>query len=115
MNQKTMISITLMAAFAIAIVSAGMTRAEAYTSDDLSTSASQAYHIVKNLHISTFAIQTCTDQMTSGDLSHVDACISMMKIIDNHMSQAVSEANSNIQEITGYGQQGLVGSSGLVN
>jgi hypothetical protein len=114
MNQKTMISATLMAALTIAIVSAG-TRAEAYTSDDLSTSASQAYHIVKNLHISTFAIQTCTDQMTSGDLSHVDACISMMKIIDNHMSQAVSEANSDIQSITGYGQSGLVGSSGLVN
>ena len=112
-----MISITLMAAFTIAIVGiAGQTAgAYAYTSDDLATATSQAYNVAKNLRISSFAIETCTNQMTAGDMSHVDACISMMKIIDSHLSQAVTEANSDIQSITGYGQSGLIGSSGLVN
>jgi hypothetical protein len=49
------------------------------------------------------------------DYSHVDACISIIKTFDKYMSLAVSEANSDIQSVTGYGQQGLIGSSGLVN
>ena len=39
----------------------------------------------------------------------------MTKTFDKYMTQAVTEANSDIQQITGYGQQGLIGSSGLVN
>ncbi len=109
MNQKFIVM--LMAALTFAIVQ----QAEAYTSDDLTGATTQAYNIAKNARISSFAMETCTSQMTAGDLSNVDACISMTKIFDKYMSLAVTEANSDIQQITGYGQQGLIGSNGLVN
>jgi hypothetical protein len=115
MNQKTMISITLMAAFTIAIVTASTgIKAEAYTAD-LNAATSGAYNTAKNVRVATFAMETCTNQMNAGDYSHVDACASLIKTFDKYMTLAVTEGNSNIQEITGYGQQGLVGSSGLVN
>lgn len=88
-----------------AIVSAGIaaTKAEAFTSDELSAATAGGYNVAKNARIGTFAMETCTNQMTSGDLSHVDACMSLIKIFDKYMSQAVSEANSDIRSITGYG------------
>ena len=88
MNQKTMISTMLMAALTFAIVSVGIgTRtAVAYTSDELTTATTGAYNVAKNARISAFAMETCTNQMTAGDLSHVDSCISLIKIFDKYMS-----------------------------
>jgi hypothetical protein len=92
-----------MAAFVIAITSAGIEKAAAYTSDELTTATTGAYNVAKNARISAFAMETCTSQITMEDYSHIDACISIIKTFDKYMSLAVSEANSDIQSVTGYG------------
>ena len=103
MNQKKMISAALMAASIFAIVGIAGNNAQAYNTDDLTGATTGAYNVAKNARISAFAMETCTNQMTSGDLSHVDSCISLIKIFDKYMSQAVSEANADIRAVTGYG------------
>ena len=105
MNQKTMISITLVAAFTIAIISAANRNenAEAYDVESLSAATAGAYNVAKNARISSFAMETCTNQIQMQDYSNVDACAAVIKTFDKYMSQAVSEANSDIQKITGFG------------
>ena len=99
----------LMAAISVFAI---VQQTEAYTSDDLSAATAGAYNVAKNMDISSFAMETCTHQIAAGDYSNIDACASLVKIFDKYTSLAVAEANSDIQQITGYGQQG---SNGLVN
>lgn len=101
--------------FAIVGIAAIGQAAQAYTVDDLSAATTQGYNVAKNARISAFAMETCANQMTAEDNSNVDACISIIKTFDKYMSLAVAEANSDIQKVTGFGQQGLIGSNGLVN
>lgn len=101
MNQKI---IMLMAAFSIiAIVGTGLGKVQAYTSDELSATATEAYETAKYLRVTNLAIETCTNQLNNGDYSNLDSCISIGKIMNNHMSQVMTEANSDIVKITGYG------------
>ena len=94
-----------MAAFSIIAIigTANSVQVQAYTSDELTTATSQGYNIAKNARIGTFAMETCTNQLAMKDMSNIDACMSFMGIFDKYMSMAVSEANSDIQKITGYG------------
>ena len=86
------------------LVSAGLfVSVEAYTNDELSNAIAGAYNIAKNARVGTFAMETCTNQLTIGDMSNVDSCINVTKIFNKYMSLAVSEANGDIQKITGYG------------
>lgn len=103
MNQKIIMLMAAFSIFAIVGTNVSLGKVQAYTADELSASAATAYHMTKNLGISTFAVQTCTNQIESGDMSNVDACISIINTFDKHVSQAVSEANSDIAKVTGYG------------
>jgi hypothetical protein len=102
MNQKTMISITLMAAFSIAIVSTGM-KAEAYTSEQLQSGISQSAHATSLLRIGTLVLENCASQASSGDYSNMDACLNFTEVFDRHITAMMGETKGDIQSITGLG------------
>ena len=85
----------------IAIVGIQATNVNAYTANSLGTTATEAYDTVKNVRVATFAMETCTNQMDSGDYSNIDACASIIKTMNSHMAQVVAEANSDIAKVTG--------------
>lgn len=96
----TAITVTALVLFSVSVATGNV---QAYTSGDLTAATTQGYNVAKNARISAFAMETCANQMTAGDLSNVDACISITKTFDKYMSLAVAEANGDIQKVTGYG------------
>jgi len=93
----------LIAAVAVLLLTAGTAaQVQAYTNSEITDATTQAYNIAKNARVGTFVIETCTNQLTAGDLSHIDACMNFVRTFDKYLSLALSESNSDVQQITGY-------------
>ena len=92
-----------MAAFVIAIISAGIGNATAYTPQQLDAGISQSAHATSLLRISTLVLENCASQVSNEDYTNMDACLNFTEVFDRHITAMMGETKGDIQSINGLG------------